>query len=307
MQPPVKTPGASDMRPAKRKRGDNVSTQRVTRPRLSHNITSEPKPSASIATKNKVGEDNVGTDIVPLDASDEPFTSAPPVRKTNGKQKPAEDYVMQEAAPQASPSTAKQDLPDAKPAVSTVEGKSRRAVSKPKPASKVTAKQPPQATACSSKTSASSSKASATVKKEAKGPRQPAGACKTCRARHQKCDRTHPTCGRCTKFGIVCEYHLAADSAAPSTGASTAKSRKKQTLLPTKKHENNADREQDLRERSVTIGPEASRQQSPVRRSKPALPSKKPAIATPTAASSRTTRAKKTQNSEASPAKQKQK
>lgn len=36
--------------------------------------------------------------------------------------------------------------------------------------------------------------------------RQGPGACKSCSQRHQRCDRVHPICGRCTRLDLTCEF-----------------------------------------------------------------------------------------------------
>ena len=294
---PVEARTVNNKASVKRKRVEDAPTQRVIRPKLTDDTVAVRKPFASVTRNNKVNEENAFVEPVTLASSNDATAPPSPTHKTYGKQKPAMSYPAQQAAPQASSSRSEQDtLPVAKPAVSAV--KSRKAISKPKPAAKDPVQQQTPAQAAPS-----SSKAPATVKREAKGPRQPAGACKSCRSRHQKCDRTHPTCGRCAKTGVSCEYPVASNSTA-SSGVPTTSPRKKQALLPLKKSTNEANREHDLRERSVTVSPEAPRQKSPPKRPMPTSLSKKSTVAAvPTAASARVPRAKKTQNPRASPQK----
>lgn len=298
---PIKLPveaNTTNKASAKRKRVDDAPAQRVTRPKLSDDRSTARKPVAPAVRQNKTNEENAFVEHVPLASSDDAPAPPSPTRKTYGKQKPAANRPVQRAAPQADPSRPEQPtLPAAKPAVSVTEAvKSRKAISKPKP---IPAQQQPLPEAAPS----SSKQAPAAVKREAKGPRQPAGACKSCRSRHQKCDRTHPTCGRCAKLGTSCEYPHASTAIAQNA-APTSSPKKKQALLPIKKSGNEADRERDLRGRSVTVSPEAPRQKSPAKCPMPTSPSKKPTVAAaPTAASSRAPRAKNTQTSRASPQK----
>lgn len=300
---PVKLPveaNTTNKASAKRKRVDDASAQRVTRPKLSDDRLTARKPVAPAARQNKTNEENAFVEDVPLAFSDDALAPPSPTRKTYGKQKPAVSRPVQRAAPQAGPSRPEQlTLPATKPAVSVAEAvKSCKATSKPKP-KPIPAQQQPLPGAAPS----SSKQAPAAVKREAKGPRQPAGACKSCRSRHQKCNRTHPTCGRCAKLGTSCEYPQASTAIAQNA-APTSSPKKKQALLPIKKSANEADRECDLRGRSVTVSPEAPRQKSPAKCPMPTSPSKKPAVAAaPTAASSRAPRAKKVQSSRASPQK----
>ena len=48
--------------------------------------------------------------------------------------------------------------------------------------------------------------------------RQPPGSCKSCVRRHQKCDRSRPTCGRCVQLGFPCGYSQASDGTGDDTG-----------------------------------------------------------------------------------------
>lgn len=278
---------------SKRKHEEDAPVQRAVRPKLSNDTITAGKPLASIARKDKATEErsNVSSAL-----SNNTTAQPSPTRKTYSKQKAAADRPVQRPAPRTSSRRSEQAAPAVEPVVSMTEkAKTRKAVSKPKTAPKKTNQQPAPAQATAS------SNTGVVVKKESKGTRQPNGACKTCRARHQRCDRTEPSCGRCTKFGLTCEYLSAASSAVPSSGASTA-SRKKE------KAANEANREHILRGRSVTVSPEAPCQQSPAKRPMPASPLKKPiTAATPTAASSRAPRAKNTQASKASTQKKRQK
>lgn len=277
----------------KRKRVDNTPAQRVTRPRLSDNATAVKKPAASTVRNTKAGEERPSPETAPLPSDNAPVPASP-IRKSYGKQKPAANCLVQTPTPQAISSTTQQGA--AEPAARTT--KSRKATGKPKPTLKESNQQPSPA-----QVAPSNSKPITAVKKESKVPRQPAGACKSCRIRHQKCDRTHPTCSRCAKMSLSCEYPSASasGSAVPSKKASIVSQKKKQATLPTKKAAEEADRESALRGRSVTVGPEA-----PAKRPVPASLSKKPTItATPTAASSRMPRAKNTQNPKMSPQKKK--
>ncbi|KAH6638244.1 hypothetical protein C7974DRAFT_423149 [Boeremia exigua] len=282
---------------AKRKRVDDAPVQRVTRPKLGDGKTAAKKPVAGSASKSKIKDDKVVLEAAPSVPGDNSLAPPPSPRKTLNNQEPAVNSPVRKTA-QASTSIPEIDpLPVVEPAVTVAKTvKSRKNVSKSKQTKKPTKQPAPQA--------ASSSKTPAVVKKEGKGHRQPAGACQACRARHQKCDRTHPNCGRCVKFGIACEYPLAFGSSAPVNGVSASPGKKK-ALLPIKKSEDDANPAHDERERSVTVSPEVPRQQSPAKRPL-ASPSKK-SVAAPTAASSRAPRAKNTQNPKASPSKQKTK
>lgn len=279
---------------SKRKRVENEPAQRLTRPRLSNDIAESKKPIVPTAGKKRTTEDITFAEHMPLTFNEEVSASLSPTRKRHGNQEPV--------APQADANRLEQPiLPAAKAPVSTAEAvKSRKAVSKPKPKPKpVPAKQQQQPHAA---VASSPKKAPAAVKREAKGTRQRAGACKSCRSRHQKCDRTQPTCERCAKSGTSCEY--------PQTLAVTAQSaarasspKRKQALLPIEKSSNEAGRA-SVRERSVTISPAAPRQKGPTAATMPSSSSKKPTTtAAPTAASSRAPRAKNTQTSRASPKK----
>lgn len=290
---PVDARAGSDKLSAKRKRVGDVSAQRVVRPKLSDGVTPARKATASTVKKIKANEEQLLLDAVPSLLNHDPPAEPSPARKTYGKQKPTANRPVQGAATHPSSSRTEQlELPSTS-AAETV--KSRRAVNKPKPTSKKTTQQqaPAQATPSSSKTPT-------VVKREAKGPRQPNGACKSCRARHQKCDRTQPACGRCAKGGLSCEYPSASGPTASSSRVTTDSPKKKQALLPIKKPTNEADHEHALRGRSVTVSPEAPRQQGSAKRPMPASPSKKPTVTAPTAASSRAPRAR---NTKASPQK----
>lgn len=287
----VKLPVDTRAGTAKRKRIDEAPTQRVVRPRLGEDTVVARQPAASKARKVKANADRSMVDtVLPMFPDDSPAHPSP-TRKIYGKQKPTAKRPVLETAPHASSSGVVQEaLTAAEPAISAAEPvKTRKVVSKSKPTTKKTTQQPAQA-------SASTAKAHAVVKQEAKATRQPNGACKSCRARHQKCDRNHPTCGRCAKGGLSCEYPIAS---VPSGIVSAASPKKKHALSPTKKAANEADCERVLRGRSVTVSPEAP---LPAKRPTPASLSKKPTVAAaPTAASSRAPRAKNTQKTKASP------
>ena len=293
VKPPLDITSGNKKGSVKRKRIDNTPAQRVTRPRLSDNATAVKKPAAPTARKTKAGEENSSLETAPLPSGNAPVTASP-IPKSYGKQKPAADRLVQTPTPQASPSRTQQIA--AEPTAGT--RKSRKATGKLKPTLKNSNQQPSPA-----QVALSSSKPITAVKKEFKAPRQPAGACKSCRIRHQKCDRTHPTCSRCAKMSLSCEYPStsASGSTVPSKKASIVSQKKKHAALPMKKAADETDRESVLRGRSVTVGPEA-----PAKRPVPASPSKKPAFnATPTAASSRVPRVKNTQNLKMSPQKKK--
>ncbi|KAF3051556.1 hypothetical protein E8E11_009727 [Didymella keratinophila] len=283
---------------SKRKRVEDESAQRVPRPRLSNDKAASKRPVVPTARAKRTIEDVAPAEDMPFAVSEQASAQLSPARKTYGKQKPAANHPIQQAAPQAGPSGPEQPtLPAVKPAVLAAEAvKSRKTVNRPKPKAKpISAQQQPhEATASSSK------KTSAVVKKETnKGPRQPAGACKSCRSRHQKCDRAQPTCDRCAKLGTSCEYPQT--SAVTTQNAARASSpNKKQALLPIKKSSDEAGRA-SVRERSVTISPVAPRQKGPGKGTMPPSLSKKPTVtAAPTAASSRAPRARNTQKSGAS-------
>ena len=290
-EPPVEARTAGKAL-SKRKRAEDEPTQRMTRPRLSNDVVPTVRAKRTI-------EDSALAEHMPFAASEQAPAPLSPTRKTHGKQKPAAKRPIQPAAPQAGPSGLEQPpLPAAEPAVPAAEVvKSCKAASKPKPKPKpvpTKQQQPHEATASSPE------KAPAVVKKESnKGPRQPAGACKSCRLRHQKCDRTHPTCERCAKLGTSCEYPQAS-AVTMQNAARTSSPKKKQALLPIKKPSDEAGRA-GVRERSVTVSPAAPRQKGPKKAPMPSSPSKKPIVtAAPTAASSRAPRAKNTQTSGAS-------
>lgn len=286
-------------RVTKRKRVEDAPIQRVTRPRLTDNATATRKSVAPASKKNKPVIEPIS-----LDCGDDVPTPLSPIRKTYGRQRPAANHSVQQPIPQASSSQPKQPtVPVQKPTVPVAESvKSRKTPNKTKPVTKV----PKQQQALPQATPSGSKQVSATVKREAKASRQPAGACKSCRARHQKCDRAHPVCGRCTKFSIACEYPQAMDSTAPLSVPATTSPRKKQALLPIPATAKDTTNKQDLRERSVTVSPEAPPLNGPTKRRVLTSPSKKSTVtATPTAASTRASRTKKAPNASASPRKQK--
>ncbi|KAL1657166.1 hypothetical protein SLS61_000208 [Didymella pomorum] len=249
---------------SKRKRVEDEPAQRVTRPRLSDDNTASKEPVVPTARARRSIEDITPAEDMPFTVSEQASAQLSPARKAYGKQKLAANRLLQQAAPQAGLSGPEQStLPAVKPAVPAAEAvKSRKTVNRPKPKSKpVPAQQQPhEATASSSK------KTPAVVKKETnKGPRQPAGACKTC--------------------------------------PRTTSPKKKQALPPIRESTDEAGCA-IVRERSVTISPPAPRQKGPKKAPMPSSPSKKPtATAVPTAASSRAPRAKNTQTSGAPPKK----
>ncbi|KAF9699380.1 hypothetical protein EKO04_002179 [Ascochyta lentis] len=277
---PVETQIINNHVSAKRKRGDDAPAQRVTRPKLTNNRTAAREPIAAAVKPKKSDEGRALNEPIAVSSDDVP-TPVASTRKTHGKQKLAVDHPATQVVAQTSPRKSKQPaVTVAKPTVSVAGTvKSRKTISKSKPAVDAATQQhpPPQAGPSSSK------QAPTAVKKEVKSGRQPPGACKSCRLRHQKCDRMHPACERCTKLGISCEYSQLARAAAKD-----------------------ADCKQDLRGRSVTVSPEAPRHNSPSKRQTPASPSKKSvATAAPTAASTRAPRVKKAPNPKAFPQKQK--
>jgi hypothetical protein len=287
---------------AKRKCVDDVSARRVTRPRLSDDGTASRKPAAPGVGQNGVNEENPFARHAPLVFDDEVPVPLSPTRKTYGKQKAVVNRPAQQVVPQADSSRPEQpNLPVAEPAVSVaVAVKSRKTASKPKSKSKPA---PAQEQASPDAAPSNSKKAPYSVKKEAKGSRQPVGACKSCRSRHVKCDRTQPICGRCVKSGTSCEYPQAPNATAQNV-APAPSPKKKHALLPTQKSANEAGRVSKPRGRSVTVSPEAPRQKGPAERPVSTSPSKKSMnTAAPTAASSRAPRAKNTRTLGASPRK----
>lgn len=283
---------------SKRKREEDELAQRVTRPRLRNNIASSREPAVSTVRANRSVEDTALAEQMPFAATELASAPLPPTRKSNDKQKPPANCSVQQEEPQADSSRSEQSIvPVAKSAVPAAEVvKSRKTVrkSKPKPMP-VPAQQQPHVAAPSSP-----KKAPDAVKGEAKGSRQLVGACKSCRSRHQKCDRTQPTCARCAKTGTSCEYPHAS-TVVTQSAARASSPKKKQALLPIKKSSNEAGRASE-RERSVTISPVAPRQKGPAKGQVSALLSKKPIATTaPTAASSRAPRAKNAQTSGAFP------
>ncbi|KAJ4346263.1 hypothetical protein N0V95_005528 [Ascochyta clinopodiicola] len=277
---PVETQVVNNRRSTKRKRVEDTPAQRVTRAKFIDNRAAE-EPVALVAKYKRPDEEsalNGPLDTAFINGAPAPVAQA---RKTHGQQNLAVDHPVQQVAAQSDKRKQKQRaVPIAKPTVSVTETvKPQRAISKPKQVVSASTQQdpPPQAGPSSSK------KTPTTVKKEVKFGRQPPGACKSCRLRHQKCDRTHPTCARCAKLSLPCEYSQPVRAVVKDT-----------------------DHEQDLRGRSVTASPEATRHKGPAKYQRPALPSKKSAAtAAPTAASTRAPRAKKEPNTKASPQKQK--
>ncbi|KAF1932437.1 uncharacterized protein M421DRAFT_2060 [Didymella exigua CBS 183.55] len=284
---PVDAP-TTDKTSGKRKRVDDAPAQRVTRPKLGDDRTAPRKPVAPAAQKDMIVEETAVAEQMPLTFGDETPAPLSPTRRTFGKQKQAVDRSLQQAVPQAVPSRQEQPILPTKSAMSVAETvKSRKAISKPKPKPTPAPQQaPPEAAPGSSR------QAPATVKKDTKGPRQSVGACKSCRLRHQKCDRTQPACGRCAKLGTPCQYPPSSTAtAAPASSPKKKQAHKKSAI-------------EAGRERSVTVSPGAPRQKSSAKRPMPTSPSKKPTVAAaPTATSSRTTRAKNTRARGISPKK----
>lgn len=283
---------------SKRKRVEDESAHRVTHPRLSIEIAASRQLIVPAAKDNRNVQETIVAQDMPLTLSEESPAQLSPTRKTYGKYKPAANPILEQAAPQAGQVRPEQpELPTADPAASAAEAaKLRKAASKPKPKPKP--KPVPEQGQSSNAASSSPKKAPAIVKREAKGPRQPARACKSCHSRHQKCDRTHPTCERCTKLGISCDYPNT--SSTTQNAGPTSSPGKKQAQLPAKKSSEEADRA-SVRERSVTISSAAPRQKGPRKGIMPPSPSKKLAVtAAPTAASSRAPRANNARTSGAS-------
>lgn len=278
---PYETQIVNDRVSAKRKHIDNAPAQRRKRPKLSDDRSVVKNSMAPAVSDHQPYDDNEPN--LPAFDDDASPVAVSLVHKTFAKQNHAVNTPVQLVAPQASSSRSKQPIvPASKPTVSVAEP--RKTVNKRKPAANALAHTP----------APSSSKQGPTVKKEV-AARQPQGACKQCRAKHQKCDRTQPTCGRCAKSGVACEYLQASRATAPAN-VSSSSPRKKQALLPIKSAANDADRS-----RSVTVSPEARRQRSPAKDQMTASPSKK-SIA-PTAASSRVPRQRNAPNQKASPQK----
>lgn len=82
--------------------------------------------------------------------------------------------------------------------------------------------------------------------------RLPARACKSCSERHQRCDRTHPICGRCATLGVFCAYLQISDSTSSQSVGFTASPCKKPDLF-TVQSTTSAIGEHDLQGSSVTI------------------------------------------------------
>lgn len=86
-----------------------------------------------------------------------------------------------------------------------------------------------------------------------KAARQPPGACDSCRRRRQKCDRTHPECGRCVQLGFQCKYGLILASTTlmkPSSG----RSQEEQATLPAQSSPRLSDSEDDTTDQLATDG-----------------------------------------------------
>ena len=61
--------------------------------------------------------------------------------------------------------------------------------------------------------------------------RQPPGACRSCKRRHQRCDRAHPTCGSCARLEVPCEYLHLPDTTTPPRPARTSSAQQERTEL----------------------------------------------------------------------------
>ncbi|KAJ4307552.1 hypothetical protein N0V94_009694, partial [Neodidymelliopsis sp. IMI 364377] len=296
---PIETQIVTNRILTKRKRAEDSPAQRVIRPRLIDDRATAGLPSASSPRKSRPDDQDTANQSELLNFDDDvPVVVASPVRKTYGKGKQAAEPPAQ-VAPQASSSRSKRPIPPpSKPTVSVAETQATgKTTSKRKPAANAPAQQKdaPQARPSNSKAK------SATIKKEAT-TRQPQGACRSCRTRHRKCDRTQPTCGCCAKIGASCEYVQSSKATAPPSGPS-ASPRKKQALPSVSTKKDIVDKH-DMRSRSVTVSPEPPHHGSPAKRQAPA--SKKFTVPTaPTAASGRAPRAKKAPNPKTSPQKKK--
>lgn len=302
IRPPIE-PQVDGRVSAKRKRTEHATAQRVTRPKLTDSRITAPRSKTPAARNIASTTRSVFAEPVPLAIDDDVPIVVSPARKNYGKQKPVANAPLKQAVRQPSPRKTEEPVaPAAESAAKVAEAvKSRKAVGKRKPAvSAATQQQHPSEAGPSS-----SKKAPATIKREAKSARQPPGACKSCRSRHQKCDRMHPTCARCVKFGIPCEYPKASEAIVPPSVPAASSPRKKQALLPIPAPAN-VNRDHALRETSVTISPEVPQHKGRAKRQTLASPSKKSVATTvPTAASARAHRTKKAPNSKVSPTKQK--
>lgn len=283
-RPPAEVRKGNERSSVKRKRNDDALLQRVTRPKLSVNKATGRDPISTSDNKKKAKNSPASISNVPLPVGT--GTSAPSLasRKTYGKQKPDASLPVQQAALQTSSDITNQAVPSVSKATLPVTkaAKSRKTIGKPKSVTKASA----QAVSSSSK--------SPIIKMEARGPRKRPGACKTCRSRHQACDRALPACGRCAKSGTACEYPAVAGSAAPSVPV-PAVSPRTQAHLSKTRSANEDDHKQDVRERSKTVSPEPPRHDSSAKYPGASSSAKAPVASAPTAASFRKPRSKNSQ------------
>jgi hypothetical protein len=270
----------------KRQRVDDAPTQRATRQKLATDKAVDRQFIPVDDTPKKATTGSSFLKSIPLAIDHDAPGPSSPIRKTYGKLKRVASRTIQQGAPHASPSARDENipLPSKLPVPKTTVTQSKKAISKPKS----TTKGPTQATSSSSK--------APTVKREAKGPRQPRGACTSCRSRHQACDRAHPVCGRCAKSDASCEYPHIVRSGKQRNAVPSITPEKEETLSK-KVSASRFSPKNKVRERSVTVSPRPLRKESSTGRL---------VTATPTAASFREPRARFTQYPEqVSPRKQK--
>ena len=262
----------------KRKRVDDAPTQRATRQKLAIDKAVDREFLPVDDTKKRATTGSSFLKSIPLAIDHDAPGPSSPIRKTYSKQKPVADRTVQQGAPHASPSVRDENVPSPSkpPAPKTTVLQSKKASSKPKSITKG----PIQATSGSSK--------APTVKKEAKGARLPGGACTSCRARHQACDRARPVCGRCAKSGASCEYPPVARSG-KQRNAVPAVSPKKEEKSSKKVSATRASPKNKARDRSATVSPRLPRKESSTGRL---------FTATPTAASFREPRTRFIQHPE---------
>lgn len=285
---------------AKRKHAEDASTQRVTRPKLTDDRIVVEDPTASATGNNRTDNGSAVTEPVLSTFNDVASASVLPTSRSYSKQKPAVKAPVGHGTSRAGPSESNQlvalvSKPKAVQVAKT--GVPQKATGKRKSAARVPIQQQ-----VSPQIGSSSSKKTVGPTKESKRARQPQGACKSCRTRHQKCDRMHPTCGRCVRVGSSCEYQKSKKATVPPSVPHASGPPGKQALPPIQAAAKDTNHELNQSEEPVTISPEASRQNIPVKRQLPDSPLKK---ATPTAASTRAPRTKHAPNSRASPQKQK--
>lgn len=285
---------------AKRKHVEDAPTQRVTRPKLTDDRSAAGEPAAPATRNDRIENGSTVTEPVPSEVNGNGLAFILPTGKPHSKQRPTVNAPVDREASRAGPSESNQLVAlTSKPTTVQVAktGVPQKAMGKRKPAPRAPIQQQ-----VSPQTSCSSPKKSVgTTKRETKRGRQPQGACKPCRTRHQKCDRTHPTCGRCAKTGSSCEYQRSKKAAVPPSVPHASGPLRKQALPPIQAAAEDTNHEQNQHEESVTVSPEVSRQNIPVKRQLPDSPLK----TTPTAASTRAPRVKNAPNPRASPQKQK--